>query len=87
MLAKDKFCVSRWGRLQLSWSRQPLSQTKGMQYALPEEQVFREEREYDNQETPMDHSASFPPDTTGAAAVGSCVPTASQLDLVHLRRQ
>jgi hypothetical protein len=49
MIAKDKFCVSRWGRLRLSWSRQPLSQARRTRYASPEERVFYEEKvSYDN---------------------------------------
>jgi hypothetical protein len=64
MIANDKFCLIRFTRLHLSWSRQPKRgqhpRNVGMGYPSPKEQRSCQEGIHATQATIMDDPASIP---------------------------
>ena len=78
LITNDKFCMSRMGRLKLSWSRYPL-RLRGQSMGQPVYPPDETSRRGGNRETPME---DLPPGERvpgRAAAVGSRLPVPSAM--------
>jgi hypothetical protein len=84
MIAIDKFCMSRWCRLPLSWSRQPHrlrnTATTGAEYPSSGINHDTEEEPYADQTQAVDHSSACDPPAQRLASLGSSLPTPAELD-------
>jgi hypothetical protein len=78
LITNDKFCMSRMGRLKLSWSRYPL-RLRGQAMGQPVYPPDESSRRGGSRETPMDNSPADETISGRAAAVGSRLPVPSAM--------
>ena len=83
-ITNDKFCMSRTGRLRLSWWRLPLmareTVTQAVEYPSEGTNVERCLQEDTHEETAMDHSALRSEVCRGAVSMGSELPVSCPVE-------
>lgn len=79
MITNDKFCLSRFGKLKLNWSRYAvyLQRSAKVTSRYPLDEVIHQGGTY---ETTMAHSTPDEPTSGWTTTLGSGLPTVAQLD-------